>query len=361
VAPNSKIRPTAEYDAAASLIVLKQWAAVATVLESFRTLYPDNVLQHDITKKLAVVYKEDGRYLQSAAEFERIEKENPKDEALRREALNQAAELYEKAEASDKALVVYQKLVDYFPEPIEDAIETRNKMAVIYLAQKEQKKYIAELQKIVDTDSAGGDGRTDRTRYLAANAALVLAEPKLDSFKDVALVEPFKKNLKKKKERMRDAIDTYTRLVDYQVSDVTAAATYYIAEIYYEFSVSLMKSERPKNLSEEELEQYELVIEEQAYPFEEKAISVHEKNTELLDVGVYNQWVDKSLDKLAVLVPARYAKTEQASTVISTIQQAPVKTDNQIKDNPDNIQKKAQDTNSDSEKNVTAIQNQAGG
>jgi outer membrane protein assembly factor BamD (BamD/ComL family) len=50
VAPNSKIRPTAEYDAAASLMLLKQWGAVATVLEGFRNLYPDNKLNNDIPK-----------------------------------------------------------------------------------------------------------------------------------------------------------------------------------------------------------------------------------------------------------------------------------------------------------------------
>ncbi|MDT8282023.1 MAG: hypothetical protein RQ982_04335, partial [Gammaproteobacteria bacterium] len=324
VAPDSRIRPTAEYDAAASLILLKQWGQVTTVLEGFRKRYPDNKLNNDITRKLAVVYREDGKYQQSAAEFERIEKENPGDDGLRREALNQAAELYEKAEAKDKAMLVYLKLVKYFPEPVEDAIEVRQKMADIYLADGEHKKYIAELNKIVDTDATAGNGRTDRTKFLAAKAALVLAEPKLEAFNKVALVEPFKKNLKKKKELMRIAIDTYSKLVGYQVGEVTAAATFYIAEIYYGFNVALIKSERPKNLNEEELEQYELVIEEQAYPFEEKAIDVHEKNTELLDVGVYNEWVDKSIARLAVLVPARYAKTEQHSTIITLIQPASV-------------------------------------
>ncbi|NOQ87762.1 MAG: tetratricopeptide repeat protein, partial [Gammaproteobacteria bacterium] len=120
VAPNSKIRPTAEYDAAATLILLKQWSQVAIVLEGFRKRYPEHKLQVDITKKLAVVYKEDGKYLKSAAEFERIEKENPDDKALRREALNQAAELYVKAAEKNKALLVYTKMVDYFPVPIED-------------------------------------------------------------------------------------------------------------------------------------------------------------------------------------------------------------------------------------------------
>jgi len=320
VAPNSKIRPTAEYDAAASLILLKQWGQVATVLERFRKLYPENKLQKDITKKLAVVYKEDGKLIKSAVEFERIEKENPDDDALRREALSQAAELYEKAEAQDKALLVYLKLVNYFPEPIEDAIEVRSKMSGIYKSQGQNKKYVAELKKIVTTDAKGGAGRTDRTKFLAASAALILAEPKLEAFKEVALVKPFKKNLRKKKVQMRSAIDAYTKLVDYQVGEVTAAATYYIAEIYFEFNVALLGSERPTNLNDEELEQYELVIEDQAYPFEEKAISVHEKNVELLDVGIYNKWIDKSIEKLSVLLPARYAKTEKNSAIITSIQ-----------------------------------------
>ncbi|MBE9559969.1 MAG: tetratricopeptide repeat protein [Proteobacteria bacterium] len=320
VAPNSKIRPTAEYDAAASLMLLKQWGAVASVLEGFRKLYPDNKLNKDITKKLAVVYKEDGKYLKSAAEFERIEKENPDDDALRREALNQAAELYVKAGEKNKALLVYTKMVDYFPTPIDDAIETRQKMADIYLAQDKHKQYIYQLKQIVAGDAVAGKGRTDRTKFLAAKASLVLAEPKLVAFKEVTLAKPFKKNLKKKKKRMRSAIDTYSKLVEYQVGDVTAAATFYIAEIYYEFNIALLESERPANLNEEELEQYELVIEEQAYPFEEKAIDVHEKNMELLDAGIYNEWIDKSILKLSVLLPARYAKTEQASTVITLIQ-----------------------------------------
>jgi hypothetical protein len=104
----------------------------------------------------------------------------------------------------------------------------------------------------------------------------------------------------------------------------------------------LIESERPTNLSEEELEQYELVIEEQAYPFEEKAINVHEKNMELLDVGIYNEWIDKSISKLALLLPARYAKTEQGSAIITLIQPDPQvkdkkeKSDNQEKNKIDN-------------------------
>jgi tetratricopeptide (TPR) repeat protein len=318
IAPTAKIRPTAEYDAAASLIILKDWPAASRVLVDFRKRYPQSELQPEVTKKLAVVYKENGELMASAAEFERIETES-RDESLRREALEQSAELYVQAASFKDALRIYYKYVKAFPSPAESAIETRQKIADIHKKNNNDKDYIAELKTIVKTDAGAGPERTDRTRYLAANAALVLAEPSLDAFYEVKLVKPFKKNLNRKKKRMKAAIDRYTKLVDYEVSEVTSAATYQLAEIYFHFSRALLDSERPGGLSELELEQYNLALEDQAYPFEEKAIDVHEKNIELLSIGVYNKWIDKSIAKLAVLMPARYAKAEEQNTFIKSL------------------------------------------
>jgi hypothetical protein len=67
------------------------------------------------------------------------------------------------------------------------------------------------------------------------------------------------------------------------------------------------------------LEEYELALEETAFPFEEKAIGVHEKNMELIRSGIYNEWIDRSLAKLAVLMPARYAKSEMSSGFLGSI------------------------------------------
>jgi hypothetical protein len=116
------------------------------------------------------------------------------------------------------------------------------------------------------------------------------------------------------------AVQKFSRLMDYELGEFTAAATFYLAEIYSDFSQALMTSERPKGLSALEQEQYELAIEEQAYPFEEKAITVHESNLELISRGVYNEWIEKSLQKLAVFVPVRYAKPEEASAIIGSLE-----------------------------------------
>jgi hypothetical protein len=81
----------------------------------------------------------------------------------------------------------------------------------------------------------------------------------------------------------------------------------------------LIESERPAELAPAELQDYEMVLEEEAFPFEEKAIEVHEKNLELMAAGIYNPWIEKSLDELAILVPGRYAKFEASSGLIASL------------------------------------------
>ena len=69
------------------------------------------------------------------------------------------------------------------------------------------------------------------------------------------------------------------------------------------------------------MQDYEDAIEEEAFPFEERAISVHEKNLELLRGGIYNAWTQKSLARLAELMPGRYAKAEISSGFLDSIDQ----------------------------------------
>ena len=318
-APTSTIRPTAEYDAAAALIQLKNWEMAASVLKGFRSSFPEHELQPEVTKKIAYVYRESGKLSLAADEYERIERESGDDE-IRRDALQVAAELHEKDGNRVKALAVYRRYAEYFPQPVELNLETRNKISDILKAQNDLQSYLAELEKIVAIDASAGKDRTARTRYLAGQAALVLAEQKFDAFAAVKLENPFKVNLQRKRELMQKATENFSQLVDYEIGEITAAATFYLAEIYAHFSKALLMSERPKGLTPLELEQYELAIEDQAYPFEEKAIDFHEDNIKLISRGVYNGWIEKSLQKLAEFMPARYDKPEETTGVVSSLE-----------------------------------------
>jgi tetratricopeptide (TPR) repeat protein len=135
----------------------------------------------------------------------------------------------------------------------------------------------------------------------------------------VKLRQPFETSLQDKKQRMDATIAALTRLVDYGIDDVTAAATFYMAETYSNFSRSLLESERPNDLKPEDLEEFKNSLDEAAFPFEEKAINVHEKNMELLHTGVFNSWTEKSLSRLTELMPGRYAKHETSSGFLDAI------------------------------------------
>ena len=105
----------------------------------------------------------------------------------------------------------------------------------------------------------------------------------------------------------------------YGVADVTTAATFRIATVYRDFGKALMSSERPKKLSKVEREQYDVLLEEQAFPFEEKATEYHEVNARRAANGIYDKWVKSSFDALRELRPVRYGKNERGEEVIDAI------------------------------------------
>ena len=118
---------------------------------------------------------------------------------------------------------------------------------------------------------------------------------------------------------MQQALQAYGRSAGYGVQEFATKAAFHIGEIYAGFSRELMASPRPPELDELALEQYDLLLEEQAYPFEEKAIETHEGNAARSRSGIYDQWVQRSFDALATLLPARYAKREEKIDVSTSI------------------------------------------
>jgi hypothetical protein len=118
---------------------------------------------------------------------------------------------------------------------------------------------------------------------------------------------------------MEKVLSVYGQALDYGVAEVTTAATYGMGELYRQFAADLMSSERPRDLDADAREEYDVLLEEQAFPFEEKAIELHETNANRASEGVYDESVQRSFDVLAKLKPARYAKTEIGEDYVPTL------------------------------------------
>ncbi|MGD8558138.1 MAG: tetratricopeptide repeat protein [Gammaproteobacteria bacterium] len=309
VAPTASIRANAEYDAAAVLATAGIWNRTIDVLKGFIRHYPDHKFVQGATEKLAFAYEKENNWAAAAATYDKLyggEQDPERKQAM----LWQMAEFYEKSNEQGNAVRIYQRYIDEFPQPMEQATEARQKVADYYKQTGNNEKRRHWLKEIVAANEKGKS--TERTQFLAAKATLELVEPAFQNYRGIHLVQPLKVNLKKKKTAMKEVIDAYTRAANFGVAEVTTASTYRIAEVYNDFSRGLFASERPKGLSSTELEQYDLLLEEQAYPFEEKAIEIHETNADRVKDGVYDEWVKKSFIALRKLRPVRYAKLERS-------------------------------------------------
>ncbi|HEY1314081.1 MAG TPA: tetratricopeptide repeat protein [Steroidobacteraceae bacterium] len=319
LAPTSKVRANADFDAAALLIKDKQWDRAVVVLEGFRRNFPQSPLQADVTRNLAVAYGESNHPGQAAAQFEQIAQTPGEAPDVQREATLQAADLYDKAGNTAKSRAMLEAFVRHFPQPLNPAMEARNKLSLITAKSGDTAARDYWLKDIIAADRSAGAARTDRSRALAAKATLTLAIPLREEFKSIKLVAPLKKSLAEKRKAMEAALKAYEGAADYQVADVTTAATFESAELYRQLGKDLMSSERPKNLKKDELEQYNVLLEEQAFPFEEKSIKLHEVNAARAKDGTYDEWVQKSFAALAQLNPGRYGKVEVGEQLVESI------------------------------------------
>jgi len=226
------------------------------------------------------------------------------------EAVSQAADLYAQSGNTARAVPLLERMVKDYPTPAANAIEVRQRLLEIAAKNGEADRVRYWQREIVKADASAGAGRTDRTKYLAAKAQLALSAPVRDEYRNIKLVAPLKQSLAAKKKALENAVQAYKQVAEYQVAETTTAATYETAELYRTLAQDLLKSERPKKMSSDEIEQYNSLLEEQAFPFEEQSISIHELNAKRAQEGVYDESVRRSFTALAELKPARYGKTE---------------------------------------------------
>jgi len=310
-APSSSIRATAEYDAAALYMGMNDWKSSGAILENMRrSPTMGKQFAQGISGKLVVVYTSLGQFDKAATELNVLAgfAKTPED---RRKLIWQSAEMYEKAGQRPKANGLYVKYITKYPKPFLQSIEAHSRVGDFYKKQKSTKQRKKWLNKLIVAEKKGGKLRSDRSRYLAAQAMFELTQPVLVSYQQVKLNIPLKKNLKIKKKRMQAAITSLKKVMAYKVAEFSTASTFQMGDIYNHLSHALMESQRPKGLSADELEQYEILLEEQAYPFEEKSVDIHSINAKRTKQNIYDEWVKKSIAVLKSIQPVRYAKYEK--------------------------------------------------
>ena len=311
VVPDASIRPNADYDAASAYTSLQDWGAAEQSLEGFRSRYPTNPLTADVDKKLALAYEKDHKPAQAAAAYQRVAQRQTESPDTRREAAWLSATLYDQAQQPQLAAGAYESYIRTYPQPLDRSVQARNRLTEMALASGDHARYMALLGEAVSADQMAGAARTDSSKLAAAKASLELGRAAAQDARAISIDLPIAKTLPVRKKATEAAVQALDRAAAYGFADTTTAATYEIGNVYHDFANALTNSERPAKLKGDELEQYSLLLEEQAEPFDEQAIKAHEANLQRVSQGLWNPSIRKSVDALAVLSPAQYGKREQ--------------------------------------------------
>ncbi len=316
--PSSDLAAQAHFDAVATYEAAQRWGDAADLLAAFRVRYPNSALAADLGTRLAAFYEKAGRPLAAAQEFERVASAHAGTE-LGRAALYRAGELYADDDPS-QSMQCFRQYVATYPKPVAQSLEAAHHLEIAYARVGDTNNLVLWLRKEVELAGPPDTTMDDRSRYLGAAAQLQLAQQSRNEFDTIALSGDLKKALARKQDALKQTVAAYELAASYGVAEFATASTYQIAATYAALGRDLLASPVPPALSDLEREQYEVLLEEQATPIEELAISIHEINVRRCWTGTYDEWVAKSFEALRTLFPGRYARTDTPIAFVDTLQ-----------------------------------------
>jgi cellulose synthase operon protein C len=315
VAPGASILATADFDGASVLFELEDWPETARVIETFRQAYPQHPQLADADKMLATAYQRNGQPFEAASAYERIAGRGGEAADVRQESAWLAATLFDEAGRESEANRAYATYVGSYPRPVDRAMVARSRLVEMAEQRNDAPARIRWLNEIVAADAAAGSERTDQTRLLAAESALTLGGIQARESEALRLRQPLNESIAARRQAMERAVATLTQAANYGFAEVTTNATVQLGRLYLSFAAALNESERPRDLDALALEQYELLLEEQSFPFEERAIEAFEANLRRIPQGVYDEAVRESYRELVAIAPAIYGRNDKGVTI----------------------------------------------
>jgi TolA-binding protein len=312
VVPEASIRTNADYDSASALYATSDWGAAEASLESFRSRYPNSQFSADVDKKLAAAYQKDNKPALAAAALQRVAQRPTESPDTRRESAWLAANLYDQAHDEPQAAAAYESYMRAWPQPFDRSVQARKRLTEMALARGDQVRYTALLRDAISADEMAGPARTEESKVAAAQASLELARAAAQQARAMPITQPIAKSLQARKLATESAVQALNRAGSYGYAETTTAATYEIGNAYHDFARAIVNSEPPASMkTSDEREQYKLLLEEQAEPFDEQAVKAHEANLQRVTQGLWTPSIRKSVDALGELAPAQYGKHEQ--------------------------------------------------
>ncbi len=304
VGAKRSIGMNAHYDAATALLRAEEWSSAIEQLQTFRKRYPEQALTATVSEKLVMAYRESGQKALAADELLAHAEQRPSPWETRLSAAN----LLMEAGSTRRANGIIVDYLDQAGEPQDAQAHLHQQSLRQQLIESAAGGSAMSMRAELVEREIASDWHSDESLAWASSSALALADNEASRFRSIKLTLPLNQSLARKRRALQATVDRYGQVERMGDAEARSQAMYGKAELFRVLARDIMQSDRPTGLNELEQSQYAILLEEQAYPFEEKAIDMHAANHEQVGEGVYNAWVKRSLDALAEMFPGRYSR-----------------------------------------------------
>ncbi len=156
------------------------------------------------------------------------------------------------------------------------------------------------------------DSKTMNDMYVI-KARLLLLASRLEDYKELRLTHPFEKTLKRKTQLIESLIRDYTRIAakaSTVAPEVLPQVFYSMGSAFENFRDSIINSDRPRGLTKDEKVEYQFLLEEMAYPYDDRSVEAYEKTLKsALVQSLYDKWLFMGVARLAYLRPVLYKRS----------------------------------------------------
>ncbi len=254
-----------------------------------------------------------GNLKAAAATYERYA-ETFKEREDTANALFRAAELHERMKDRENQKRILGHFIERFSATTGMSVrvlEAMLELGDIAKAQNKARDANKFYSDVVREYTARGFQPGTPAANAAAKARFELVERQFEEYAKIRLTGASQRKMGAdlaRKKKMLDELElAYGEILPYRSLDWTIAAFYRLGDLYRDFADTLYKAPEPQGLSDEELEAYVNIIEDEGLKYENVAIERFERTVvESRRLKVTTDWAEKALDAINKYKPADY-------------------------------------------------------
>jgi len=245
-----------------------------------------------------------GKLREAAAIFEKMSEVYPQSPDAP-DVLFKAGEIYGKIKDWQSVTRVNQNFTSKFGTVQDRIIQALCMAGIALYMQSREAEAIKQLEKAAMTFARMEDPSTVNA-YYAAKAIFTMGEIYHEQMSRISLSSQrslYRKQLETKSNLLDKAIEMYSKVIKFNISEWTTRSVFQIGQIYEDFGISIFQQQRPPFTSLDERMSLELGIAKAVEKyFVENALHYHEINVKLgIKEEIEDKYISQSRQKLTIL------------------------------------------------------------